>query len=288
MSIALPVIILNLCVVISRPVLIGVYVYRDALDRGMNAVGWTAVAVLAPAFTGLIIYLLVRSGNVPLKCPGCNARVRESFVLCPCCGAKLRYTCSGCGRPVEAEWKLCPNCGRPVEREPGVTPPVYRTSNALKYVLVAVGAALVLTFAVSLISFTRVGSSQMGMVFAPASDYEDYSEVSMWLSGEGESRVYALKSVKEADGSVTTRYLVVCPEIARKSPPEVVSSESGAEAASGLFSTDIKVNINTETDYGVWYIEYTGDREAGLKVIIDGDKTDCEIITTDFIKQPGE
>ena len=42
------------------PILIGVYVYRDAKRRQMNAVAWTAIAVLAPTFIGLIIYLLVR------------------------------------------------------------------------------------------------------------------------------------------------------------------------------------------------------------------------------------
>ena len=46
------------------PVLIGVYVYRDASDRGMNAVLWTLVAVLAPSLIGFIIYLLVDRKSV--------------------------------------------------------------------------------------------------------------------------------------------------------------------------------------------------------------------------------
>lgn len=37
------------------PVLIGVYVYQDASDRGMNSVLWTLVAVLAPSLIGFII-----------------------------------------------------------------------------------------------------------------------------------------------------------------------------------------------------------------------------------------
>ena len=45
-----------LAIIIIIPVMIGVYVYRDAARRGMNAVLWTLVAVLAPALVGFIVY----------------------------------------------------------------------------------------------------------------------------------------------------------------------------------------------------------------------------------------
>ena len=69
------------------PILIGVYVYRDASRRGMNAVLWTLIAILAPSLIGFIIYLLVRGNYSNLKCPRCEATVSEQFVVCPKCGA---------------------------------------------------------------------------------------------------------------------------------------------------------------------------------------------------------
>ncbi len=63
-------------IVLSIPVLIGVYVYQDAKRRGMNAVLWTLVAVIAPALVGFIIYLLVRNGYSDLECPRCGGRIR--------------------------------------------------------------------------------------------------------------------------------------------------------------------------------------------------------------------
>jgi hypothetical protein len=46
--------------------IIGVYVYRDATQRCMNARLWTAIAVLFPT-AGLIIYLLVRGDRPNLN-----------------------------------------------------------------------------------------------------------------------------------------------------------------------------------------------------------------------------
>ena len=65
------------------PILIGVYVYRDAKAREMPAALWAVVAALCPAFIGLVIYLLARTGRSALRCPGCGGPVRESFALCP-------------------------------------------------------------------------------------------------------------------------------------------------------------------------------------------------------------
>jgi ABC-type tungstate transport system substrate-binding protein len=49
-----------MAVLITVPVLMGVYVYRDAGRRNMNAAIWTLIALFAPLFTGFIVYLLVR------------------------------------------------------------------------------------------------------------------------------------------------------------------------------------------------------------------------------------
>ena len=87
----------NLLLVISifafLPILVGVYVYRDAKRRKMNAPLWTIIAILAPSLIGFIIYLLVRGNYSNLKCPRCDATVTEQYVVCPKCGAKLKPSC---------------------------------------------------------------------------------------------------------------------------------------------------------------------------------------------------
>lgn len=45
--IAIPLFMLMIIVALL-PLLIGVYVYRDAKRRGMNAALWTLIAILAP------------------------------------------------------------------------------------------------------------------------------------------------------------------------------------------------------------------------------------------------
>lgn len=91
---------------------LGIYVYRDAKSRGMNAPLWTLIAVLAPVFVGLIIYLLVRGSYSDLKCPNCAAPVTEQFRSCPSCAA-----------PVEPDWKVCPHCGNPLSEVGAVWQP---------------------------------------------------------------------------------------------------------------------------------------------------------------------
>ena len=104
-----------LAVIIILPFVIGVYVYRDAKRRGMNAILWALVAALAPSLIGLLVYLLVRSNYSDLRCPQCDTPVKEQFVVCPRCGAKLRPACPNCATPVEVDWKLCPKCTQPLD-----------------------------------------------------------------------------------------------------------------------------------------------------------------------------
>ena len=70
--IAIPLFMLMIIVALL-PLLIGVYVYRDAKRRGMNAALWTLIAILAPSLIGFIIYLLVRGNYSTLRCHGHRA-----------------------------------------------------------------------------------------------------------------------------------------------------------------------------------------------------------------------
>lgn len=95
-----------------------IWVYRDAERRGMNGILW-ALLVFIGNLIGLLIYLIVRSGNLPreqivqktVKCPSCQKEVAETHLFCPHCGNRLRSVCPKCQKPVEKDWQVCPHCG---------------------------------------------------------------------------------------------------------------------------------------------------------------------------------
>lgn len=78
------IILLILCV--GVPVFVGLYVYGDAMKRGMDAALWTLIAILVPMLAGFILYLIVR-------------------------GKHKKIICQNCGLYLEADWKVCPKCG---------------------------------------------------------------------------------------------------------------------------------------------------------------------------------
>ena len=94
---------LILVFVVLIPILVGVYVYRDAKARRMDAVLWTIIAVIAPGLIGFIVYLIVRNGEswslLPaVRCGGngaipCLSAMRSGLKRrCParrCCRGKV-------------------------------------------------------------------------------------------------------------------------------------------------------------------------------------------------------
>lgn len=122
------------------PILIGIYVYRDAAKRGMNAPLWTLIALFTPSLLGLIIYLLVRNNHSDLTCPNCNTRVEESYVVCPNCRTKLRPTCNTCGAMIQTGWKVCPHCGTdlPEYDYNSCATPIKQKDNTLGKILIAI------------------------------------------------------------------------------------------------------------------------------------------------------
>lgn len=202
--------------------LIGVYVYKDSLRRGMNAVLWTLVAVFAPALIGLIIYLLVRGNYSDLTCPSCAAKVASDFVVCPRCGAKLKYTCPSCNKPCESDWKMCPQCASPLPEQPwDITPPVKKKDRTLGKILTAVIAVpvfllVVLIFSFSVYGFSSAGSGSMGTAFMSAEEYvkeKNSPEITQWIESCSSEReaVYALRYKTEEDGQKVTNYAVYFP-----------------------------------------------------------------------------
>lgn len=159
--------------VLAIPAFTGLYVYRDAKRRGMNAVAWTLIAILAPLLVGFIIYLLVRSGYSDLECPQCGTRVAEQYVVCPQCGAKLRHVCPSCAAPTEQDWKVCPHCAVPLDGTGAeVTPPVRHRDTALGKVLVLVIVIPVVLVVIAIASYyiqPQVGSGDLQAV-----SFDDY------------------------------------------------------------------------------------------------------------------
>lgn len=93
---------------------IGVFVYRDAASRGLNAWMWVTIVVFVPNLLGLIIYLIMR-GNHTKACLNCGKPVSPEFNNCPFCGSSQRSACPGCGHGVSPEWKVCPHCKHELE-----------------------------------------------------------------------------------------------------------------------------------------------------------------------------
>lgn len=209
------ILVLLILLVLCIPILIGVYVYKDASKRGMNAVLWTIVAIFAPSLVGLIIYLLVRGSYSNLRCPNCDSIVREEYSACPNCGTKLKTTCIQCGMPLEADWRVCPRCSQPiVDTNDTVSTPVKIKDQGLKKILVAIlliPAVLLVMMIFGFTTFRSVTSTTNTISFSAAENKNQ--EIQQWIDecNADKSKVYALRYMKERDGRKVTSYLIYRP-----------------------------------------------------------------------------
>lgn len=279
-------------VVILIPVLVGVYVYRDSKRRGMNAVLWTLVAVIAPSLIGFIIYLLVRGNYSNLRCPQCDTPVNDQYVVCPKCGAKLRPTCPNCSAPTEPGWKVCPRCAQPLpETQEDIVAPVRPKDKALWKILLVIIIIPVLLLLVLGISFSAAsggGSSSLREVsfdeyFQDQEVPEDTKEyVQEWLDGleTRTDHVYALRYTHHIDPESKTKdyyYLIYVPgggNVDRR----------GFGYSTGLFSTTFKLELEGGKNYDGLYCAMTTSKKAApeLRVTLDGKRLDDEITVVDF------
>lgn len=160
---SLSAILIYLAIFACIPALIGIYVYRDAKNRGMNAALWTLIAVLTPVLVGFIIYLLVRGSYFDMQCPNCGTAVMEQYISCPNCGTRLRAVCPDCSFPVETEWKVCPRCARPLpEHYDDIFLPVEKKDKILGKILIAAILIPVLLLVLMVFSFSAYSTSSAG------------------------------------------------------------------------------------------------------------------------------
>lgn len=276
-------VVLLLC---CLPVLIGVYVYRDAKSRGMNAVLWTLIALLAPTLIGLLIYLLVRGSYSNLRCARCGAPVTEQYVSCPQCGARLRATCPGCAAPVEPGWKVCPRCAAPLPEQPeDLCTPVRKQDRVLPKILLAVILIPVLLIVAALLAFSSLTVKGGGgeVTSLPVDDYlqtVDQPAIAAWLDtcGGEFGRAYALRHADTSDaGKRRVRYLIYLPGLAEGAPVSVAFD-------SGLFPDTLQPGCGSAPGgrgNTLLLATCTSERTPGLRLTLDGRTVPCQIIDTD-------
>lgn len=112
------------------------WTYRDISTRGKeNFMRILAVLLVGLLFLpGMVIYLIIRPRNTleeeyqkaleeeallaalddVHKCPGCDMRIQEKWMICPTCHTQLKKICKTCRNRMEMGWDLCAFCGTPV------------------------------------------------------------------------------------------------------------------------------------------------------------------------------
>jgi len=292
-AIAIPLLFL-MSVVVFLPVLVGVYVFRDARRRGMNETLWTLIAVLVPSLIGFIIYLLVRGNYSNLRCPQCGAAINDQFAVCPGCGAKLRSTCPNCSAPVEPDWKVCPRCTTPLpELQEGIVTPVRAKDKTLWKILLAIIIIPVVLLLVLGISFYRASSGGSSSIREVSFDeyFQDQElpesskeYVQEWLDGLSPDLNHAYALIYERtyeparrDGRNDYYYLIYIPgggEAGRR----------GFGFSSGLFRDTFKLDLENLSGQDGLYCAATTAKKGGpkLKITLDGQQLDAEITEVDF------
>jgi len=76
---------------ISILVFLGIWTYKDAKSRGLNAPLWTLIVILASRspVLGLLIYILIGRRESKITCPECTEKTSSKAVYCDHCGKTI-------------------------------------------------------------------------------------------------------------------------------------------------------------------------------------------------------
>lgn len=281
-------IILSLAVVTIG---VGIYVYRDAKGRRMNGGLWALIAIFAPCFMGLIVYLLVRSNYSDLRCPRCAASIREEFVACPNCGAKLRPSCHKCGVAVEQSWKVCPMCMEPLPAsQTNIQPAVEKKDISLVKVIALAIIIPLLLIVLLVAAFGASGNVSNGATAIRATNVEDYriemeamygndeivQKVMTWVKGLNPQagNAYALRYDRE--NSNEYYYLIYVPGTKGTNWLDVDISEN-------IFGTTVTVELmNTGKTGSFFNMIVTAAKTPNLNILLGDKKTSCQVTAVNY------
>ena len=280
-----------LVALLTVPVLIGVYVYRDSRRRGMNAALWTLIAVAAPALIGFIIYLLIRGNYPDLQCPQCTEPVTEQYTVCPHCGAKLRPACPNCSFPVETDWIVCPKCAAPLDgTDMHHTPPLRQRDRSLSKILAAIivvpVALIVLAmFGLILSQSMLPGSSTLREVSFDEYDQEQTSEavreaVHDWLDSleVRSDRAYALRyDYSNELGAGQEHYYLFYVPAGGQSPNTSFGTDSS------LFGTTLNLRLeHTGYSGSLYCVQTDAENPPKPRIVLGGKHIRCETQVVDY------
>jgi hypothetical protein len=171
----------------------------------------------------------------------------------------------------------------PKQNSDDYTPPIRKKDTALgKVLILVILIPIVLMLLVGVFSFSGLSSS-MDSGQLSVNDYMGFPEIAAWLNkcDEDSSKTYTLRYQSGHDDRKQTSYLIYRP------------SENGIDSvnvdnSTGLFSSNVEVRINESPgenpdEHALIHVSYFSNKFAGLKLFINGKKTDCEITEVDFI-----
>ena len=293
MALSMRTVIFSLVVLVALltiPVMIGIYVYRDSRHRGMNAALWTLIAVIAPALIGFIIYLLIRGNYPDLQCPQCTEPVTEQYTVCPHCGAKLRPACPNCSFPVELDWNVCPKCATPLNKtELHHTPPLRQRDKSLSKILIAIIVMPVALIALAVFGLTAfqsaTGSSTLREATFEEYDREQTSEavreaVHEWLDSleVRSDRAYALRyDYTNELGAGQEHYFLFYVPAGGQSPDTSFGTDSG------LFGTTLNLRLERTGFSGSLYcVQNSAENPPKPRVVLGGKQIRCETQVVDY------
>lgn len=79
-----------LLAVVGTMIGLGVWTFRDARARGLEAGMWTAIVVLVPNLLGFLLYMLIARKQHKVLCSSCSQKTEASKPFCSNCGANLQ------------------------------------------------------------------------------------------------------------------------------------------------------------------------------------------------------
>ena len=75
---------------LSILVFLGIWTYKDAKSRGLNAPLWTLVVILGSnSMLGLLLYILIGRRESKITCPECSQKTSSKAVYCDHCGKTI-------------------------------------------------------------------------------------------------------------------------------------------------------------------------------------------------------